>query len=90
MQRIYRAPSTEGSFFLGYIHIFWLQLMLRSRPAPIMEDTMAVPPQLRNGSGMPVTGMTPMVMPMFSKAWKENMPARPAPVRVPWRRIGLL
>lgn len=78
-----RALSAAGLFFFGCIHIFWLQLMLRSRPAPIMEDTMAVPPQLRNGRGMPVTGMTPMVIPMFSKAWKENIPTRPAPVSVP-------
>ena len=30
------------------------------------------PPELRKGSGKPVTGMTPMVMPILTKTWKVS------------------
>ena len=36
-----------------------------------------------NGSGMPVTGMIPMVMPMFSKIWNANIARTPTHTRVP-------
>ena len=40
---------------------------LRTKPTAIKFDTMAVPPALTNGSGMPVTGISPIFIPMFSK-----------------------
>ena len=30
------------------------------------------PPTLTNGSGMPVTGAIPIVMPTFTKTWKSS------------------
>ena len=33
-----------------------------------------------NGSGMPVTGMMPMVMPTFSKIWNTNMASTPTQI----------
>ena len=35
--------------------------------------TSELPPWLTNGSGMPVTGSTPMHMPIFSMKWKPSM-----------------
>ena len=36
-----------------------------------------------NGSGMPVTGIRPIVMPIFSNTWAVNMPATPTTRHVP-------
>ena len=38
-----------------------------SRPIAIQVDIMEVPPAETSGSGIPVIGMMPKVMPMFSK-----------------------
>ena len=37
------------------------------------EAMIAEPPYDMNGSGMPVIGMMPIVMPMFSKTWNANI-----------------
>ena len=37
------------------------------------------PPQLKNGSGIPTTGASPMVMPMLIAKWKNKMDATPYP-----------
>ena len=39
----------------------------------IIEDE----PKLMNGSGIPVIGIMPMHMPMFSKVWNAHMPTMP-------------
>ena len=36
-----------------------------------------------NGSGMPVTGMMPMVMPTFSKIWNTSIASTPTQTSVP-------
>ena len=36
------------------------------------------PPTLTNGSGMPVTGAIPIVMPTFTKTWKRSAKTMPA------------
>ena len=36
-----------------------------------------------NGSGIPVTGMIPMVMPMFSNIWKASIASTPTHTSVP-------
>ncbi len=38
-----------------------------------------------NGSGMPVTGIMPIVMPTFTKAWKRKMVATPTARSTPKR-----
>ena len=38
---------------------------------------MELEPKLINGSGMPVIGMSPMHMPMFSRIWNNQMPTMP-------------
>ena len=43
------------------------------------------PPALMNGSGSPVTGMIPIVIPMLTKTWKVNMAAMPRATRAPNR-----
>ena len=39
--------------------------------------TIDVPPTAMNGSGMPVTGATPIVMPAFTNTWKRNAKTSP-------------
>jgi hypothetical protein len=34
-------------------------------------------PELTKGRVIPVTGMSPIFMPMFTKAWKKMMPVMP-------------
>ena len=41
------------------------------------EAMTAEPPYDMNGSGMPVIGMIPMVIPMFSKIWNANIASTP-------------
>ena len=38
---------------------------------PINEE----PPQLKNGSGIPITGTKPMVIPIFIVKWKNKIEA---------------
>lgn len=46
-------------------------------------DNMDEPPKLINGRVIPVTGMIPMVMAMFSKIWNRNMPKTPTTIKAP-------
>ena len=41
------------------------------------EAITAEPPYDMNGSGMPVIGMMPIVMPMFSNIWNANIASTP-------------
>ena len=41
------------------------------------------PPLLTNGSGSPVIGSRPMVIPMFTKTWQNNKLAIPVASRLP-------
>ena len=45
--------------------------------------TSDAPPWLMNGSGMPVTGSSPITMPTFTNTWNRSIDARPAPNSVP-------
>ena len=49
---------------------------------------MLEPPYDTNGSGSPVTGMMPRVIPMFSKAWKANQATTPVATSRPNRSDG--
>ena len=42
--------------------------------SPIISIVVIIelPPKLTNGSGMPVTGAIPIVMPTLTKIWKRN------------------
>ena len=44
-----------------------------STPMPIIVVISDVPPTLTSGSGMPVTGAIPIVMPTFTKTWKRSV-----------------
>ncbi len=46
-------------------------------PSATDMATMADPPALRKGSGRPVTGMSPIVIPMFTKMWNISSAATP-------------
>ena len=49
-----------------------------------MNDAMiAEPPYDMNGSGMPVIGMMPIVMPMFSNTWNAKIASTPTASSVP-------
>ncbi len=42
-------------------------------------------PKLMKGSGIPVIGMSPMVMPTFSSIWKVHIAMMPTAIREPNR-----
>ena len=48
-----------------------------SRPTARNVATSDDPPSERNGSGIPVMGMMPTVMPMLTKAWRASMATTP-------------
>ena len=52
-------------------------------PSEIMLAMTDVPPQLKNGRVMPVTGIMPIVMPIFSNIWKKNIAPNPAAISIP-------
>ena len=54
-------------------------------PTEIILAITDVPPPERNGSVIPVTGIIPMVMAMFSNAWNRNMAVKPTTMRAPYR-----
>ena len=47
------------------------------------EAMTAEPPYDMNGSGIPVIGMIPIVMPTFSKIWIANIARTPMATSVP-------
>ncbi len=52
-------------------------------PMATKEVRIEDPPDETNGSGMPVTGMIPRVIPMFSKMWNSNMQRMPTQMQGP-------
>jgi hypothetical protein len=48
------------------------------RAAPIMAVQREEPPYDRNRRGIPVIGMMPIVIPIFTTKWNRNIPAIPA------------
>ena len=51
---------------------------LSRSPTAIQLANMAEPPYETNGSGSPVTGMIPSVIPMLTKVWNANQQTTPA------------
>ena len=51
----------------------------------IMSAKTAEPPSDTKGSGRPVMGMMPIVMPMFTKDWNANQIAMPEAISMPNR-----
>ena len=49
----------------------------------IQVDIIEVPPADTNGNGIPVIGMMPNVIPMFSKVWNANQATTPVAMRRP-------
>src|SRR5690554_7282754 len=49
----------------------------------------AEPPRLKKGSGRPVTGVIPIVMPMLMKTWNTNVEATPTAIKAPKRSRAL-
>ena len=52
-------------------------------PTEIILAITEVPPPERNGKVIPVTGIMPMVIAMFSKAWNRNMAVKPTTISAP-------
>ena len=44
-----------------------------------------VPPPDSRGRVIPVTGISPMVMAIFSNIWNKNMAVNPTTIRAPYR-----
>ena len=57
--------------------------MLWSTPISTRFATIDEPPTVTNGSGMPVTGATPMVMPTLTNTWKRNAKTSPPATTTP-------
>ena len=74
-------PRPEGSHFFdptqGSQRILRIWT-LSTRPTRIAKATKDEPPYERNGRGTPVTGMIPMVMPMFWNTCHITIPNTPA------------
>ena len=51
--------------------------MQRIPPTSTMQVRANEPPYERNGSGSPVTGMSPIVIAMFTIMWNRNMVQAP-------------
>ena len=58
--------------------------MLSNKPIAIKNTTSELLPKLTNGRGIPVTGMMPMVIPMFTNTWNTRTPATPAAISRPY------
>ena len=56
-----------------------------STPTPARFEIIAEPPTETNGSGMPVIGAMPIVMPTFTKTWNRNANTIPAATIAPYR-----
>ena len=54
-------------------------------PTEIMLAITEVPPPERRGRVIPVTGIMPIVMAIFSKAWNRNIAVKPMTIRAPYR-----
>ena len=54
-------------------------------PMEIILAITDVPPPERSGSVIPVTGIKPMVIAIFSKTWKRNMPVKPITISAPYK-----
>ena len=57
--------------------------MLSRRPTAIKNTTRELEPKLTKGSGTPVTGMMPMVMPTLTNTWNSRTATIPAAISVP-------
>ena len=53
-------------------------LTLIASPSPMKVNSAAEPPWLIKGSGMPVIGKNPIIMPMLITTWKNKTDAKPA------------
>jgi hypothetical protein len=83
---MFYLPCGKGppSFYETAIRRFYLRLTGFGRiripetiPSAAKAVTMEEPPLLKNGSVMPMTGVMPMHMPIFSKVWKISIEAIP-------------
>ena len=57
--------------------------MLSKSPTKNILEKNELTPWLKIGSGMPVTGIMPAVMPMFTNIWKVNIKVMPTASNVP-------
>ena len=57
--------------------------MLRRIPTAASSTTRLDPPYERNGSGMPVSGASPITAAMFTAAWPQTSIVRPTASRFP-------
>jgi hypothetical protein len=53
--------------------------MFMSIPTLIRAVHRDDPPYERNSRGMPVTGIIPVAIPMFTNRWKKNIDRSPVP-----------
>ena len=56
--------------------------------SPTAEKSVTIdePPYEKKGSGMPITGVMPMHMPMLMKVWKASAPATPMQMSISYIR----
>ena len=52
-------------------------------PRPIIEARTEDPPEDMKGRVMPVTGMMPIDIAMFSKIWNPKLPMNPTAISAP-------
>jgi hypothetical protein len=54
-----------------------LESILSKIPTSILNPKREEPPELINGSGIPMTGMIPIVIPILTKKWVNITPTTP-------------
>ena len=54
-------------------------------PMEIMLAITDVPPPERSGSVIPVTGIRPIVIAIFSNTWNKNIPVKPITISAPYK-----
>ena len=59
--------------------------MFNKIPIAIIEAITDVPPPDMNGSVIPVTGIRPIVIAIFSNTWKRNIPVNPIVISAPYK-----
>ena len=66
-----------------------LDLTLIAKPRPRKAKSSADPPWLMNGKGMPVTGNSPIIIPVLMATWKNSTAANPTSKKAPARSAAI-
>ena len=64
-------------FYMTLLDLTQLESMLSRIPISMLNPKSEEPPELIKGSGIPMTGMSPIVMPILTIKWVNITPTTP-------------